>query len=155
MLSFVYFEFYTRKLLYTTNCCYFVLPFFCRSSLGCTCPSATFWKNWKPSCPQTSSINCPASNHYGNFPNKGVLSCFDWVVEKNHVNFFFLNWTVYIYKYVWLFRNCKTIALYSDFFPQSLLGFYNIFQRNDTESCVKLMDNCFLSYIRVLCGVLW
>lgn len=60
-----------------------------------------------------------------------------------------------IYKYVWLFRNCKTIALYSDFFPQSLLGFYNIFQRNDTESCVKLMDNCFLSYIRVLCWVLW
>lgn len=97
MLSFVYFEFYTCKLLYTTNCCYFVLPFCCRSSLGCTCPSATFWKNWKPSCPQTSSINCPASNHHGNFPNKGVLSCFDWVVEKNHVNFFFLNWTVYIY----------------------------------------------------------
>lgn len=97
MLSFVYLEFYTCKLLYTTNCCYFVLPFCCRSSLGCTCPSATFWKNWKPSCPQTSSINCPASNHHGNFPNKGVLSCFDWVVEKNHVNFFFLNWTVYIY----------------------------------------------------------
>lgn len=60
-----------------------------QSSLGCTCPSATFWKNWKPSCPQISSINCPASNHHGNIPILGVLSCFDGVVKKNYVNFFF------------------------------------------------------------------
>lgn len=77
------------------------------------------------------------------------------LLKKIMWTFFFKLDSLYIYKYVWLFRNCKTIALYSDFFPQSLLGFYNIFQRNDTESCVKLMDNCFLSYIRVLCGVLW
>lgn len=75
---------------------------------------------------------------------------------KKLCELFFLNWTVYIYKNVWLFRNCKTIALYySDFSPQLLLGFYNILQWNDTESCVKLMDSCYLSYIRVLRWVLW
>lgn len=76
---------------------------------------------------------------------------------KKLCELFFLNWTVYIhvYKIVWLFRNCKTIALYSDFSPQLLLGFYNILQWNDTESCVKLMDCCYLSYIRVLRWVLW